>query len=472
MRTILRTLIFVFLTLFANYLPAQDNSLEQPIGWRGNDVELHSITDKAKQQACTIVEGPDSIRAFVTDKELQIVQQFGLVRLPKEQVLGGFFDGNRVYLFIENDNYHELHRQELDLATGNTTDKWIAFDLEKEQVIDRISGGDRFLCFTADRKTSEFIIYDFSRSDSFATLRYNFDKDIWHDLTDGGLFNRSINVEKIDLEGECNLEAAAEKNKLYLQNDTLFLVMNNHLDSTQVFSFDLQQKKVNFHLIKHGSGSSGNSSVSYNSFLLRNKLYYVRANPDSLLLQVVDLYSGAAVKTFVAGKDDSISFKNTPIMQEGSAYSATTSRELDRTAQLLRKMVNGDAVIIASPHENNQVQLMIGSYTKLKGDIGKSMYVPGHSVGSHFITGGYRWIPASGFKRNTWIKSARFKTLLNGNTYDPADGDTNRSINEQIDKFADEFRKPPQAENLYMVNGRYYYAFYDRTDYRLVILEF
>jgi hypothetical protein len=472
MRNLHFILCLTFLALFTNYLPAQDNSFEQRIGWRGNQVELHTVTDKAKKQSCTFVASYDSIRAFVTGDQLQLIKHFGIVRLPNEKILGGFFHEDRVFMFTETNGYDELHRWEFDLATGNATQKFIPFDLKKEKVVDRISGGDHFLYFTVDKKTSEFIIYDFNNADEYSTLRYHFGDGIWNDLTDAGLFKRSIDVEKVDLEGECSLDVAVNKNKIYLQSDTLFLVMNNHLDSTQVFSFDLHGKKVDPSLIKHGSGAPAlpGASTAYNSFLLRGRLYYVRATLDNLYLEVVDVRDGTTIKTFVAEKDDSIYFKNTPIIQEGSVYSGNTSRELGKTRQLLRKMINGDAVITATPDSNGLVKLMIGSFAKISGGRGGGgmTYIPGAGPG---LSGGM-WVPAGGFSRSTWTKSARFITLLNGNTYEHVNGDAGWSINERIEKYTEEIKIPPQAENLFMMNGHYYYAFYDKTDRRLVIIEF
>jgi hypothetical protein len=475
--------LFLLLILFADPLRAQDNYLEQKIGWRGNGIELHSITDKAKQRSCTFVVGSDSIRALIADNQLLVVQQFSIPRLPNEQVLGGFFKEDRIYLFTEGGGMGDnMHRWEMNIATGQAMEIFIPLDLKKERVVDRISGGDHFLYFTVDKQTAEFIIYDFNQSPDYSTLRYKFGEGIWKDLTNIGFFKRSIDVEKVDVEEVCALDVAVNKNKLYLHNDTLLLIMNNHLDSTQVFSFDLQHKKVNDWLIKHGSGSTlaETNSVAHNSFLLGDNLYYVRATYDNLLLEVVNLHGGAALKTFFAGKEEPISFKNTSIIQEGTASSATAFRELENTGQLLRKMVNGEAVINAAPIENGQIRLTVGSFAKVKGSSGKTGIMPGAAPGAPDRTTNLdgmwtpfgNWTLVGGFRRNTWTKSARFITLLNGNTFEHVDGEAGWSISERIEKYAEEIKIPPRAESLFKMNGHCYYAFYDKRDYRLVILEF
>jgi hypothetical protein len=460
------TLLFILPALITTSSIAQENTLQVPIGWRGS-IELHTICDKSKESSCTFVVRNDSIRAIVLNNQAEVVQQFGLPHFPDETVLGGFIRNDSVFLFIENAN-EELHNWVLDIASGKATENILAFGSGKGKVLDRISCGDRFLYFMVDKKSSQFIIYNFTAQDDYSKLQYTFGEGVWKDLT-SGLFNRSINVEKIDLEGECSLDAAIQPNKLYVNRDTLFLVINKHKDSTNIFTFDLANKKVDSRLIIHRTPLFGELPVpsSENSFLLQNKLYYVRATFDSLNIQIVDIYTGNIIKSFSAGKDDDIAFKNTPITQDGSQMYALETRELEKTKQLLRKMVNGDAVIIATPNSKKQVEIAVASYTKISGGGGGGgMFIPGAGGGSVFI-------PTGGFSRSSsWVKSAHFKMLVNAGSCEHIEGQTGRSINEQIEYYSKELKIPPQAENLFQLNGHYYYAYYDKKERRVVMLGF
>ena len=80
--------------------------------------------------------------------------------------------------------------------------------------------------------------------------------------------------------------------------------------------------------------------------------------------------------------------------------------------------------------------------------------------------------PTGGFYRNNWVKSARFKTLLNASTFEHIDGTPGNSINEKIEYYTGGIKIPPEAENLFMTNSRYYHAYYDKTLRKLVILKF
>jgi hypothetical protein len=91
-------------------------------------------------------------------------------------------------------------------------------------------------------------------------------------------------------------------------------------------------------------------------------------------------------------------------------------------------------------------------------------------------TGGYgapgAMFPTGGFNRGGWVKSARFKMLLNADTFEHVEGAIGNSINERIEYYTAGIKIPREAENLFMTNGRYYHAYYDKALRKLVILQF
>jgi hypothetical protein len=72
--------------------------------------------------------------------------------------------------------------------------------------------------------------------------------------------------------------------------------------------------------------------------VLRDKLYYIWANAEKFGIQITDFFSGRVLKKYGVLKKEDITFKNTPIIQEGGGtiYSNQT-RELEATSKLLRK---------------------------------------------------------------------------------------------------------------------------------------
>jgi hypothetical protein len=443
----MRLLICSLFSCFMLQAVAQQKHFELNLGWKSSTLELHSISDKNKQQSCTFIVGPDSIRALVFNNQVQVVQQFGMKHLYGQQLLGGFMRNGKVYLFTQEGTKDEWRNWVLDLASGTAEEHILPFDINKEKLVDRFSGGDRFIYITSNKKTAELIIYNFTSETQFDTLHY----PLGACKADFGIVN---------MEGVCPIETAAEKNKLYLSGDTLLLVMNDQRDTTHVTGFDIPNKKISNWAIAHQAHAGTD-----NSFLFENKLFYVGASADSLCVQIADVYSGKIKKSYVALAEDTIIFKNTAIMQEGGFYSYGGTREIGKTKQLLRKMDNGDPVIGATINSNNQLELVVGSYMKMRVAMGTG----GIAIRP---TNTLAMMPAGMFYPNWWIKSARFKILLDARTLEHVGGIPGNSINEKIDYYTGGRKIPALGTNLFKTNGHYYVAYYENDSRKLSILKF
>jgi hypothetical protein len=81
-----------------------------------------------------------------------------------------------------------------------------------------------------------------------------------------------------------------------------------------------------------------------------------------LKLVIQNFQSGKILNSFRTLEKDTISFKNTPIIQDGgnSIYTANAERNLEKTKQLLRKMLNGEAVITGIINQKGQHEITVG----------------------------------------------------------------------------------------------------------------
>src|SRR5438105_917900 len=148
----MRLFICILFSSFMLQAVAQQKHYEFELGWKSNKLELHTISDKNKQQSCTFIVSPDSIRALVFNNQVQAVQQFGMKHIFEQKLLGGFMRNAKVYLFTREGTKDELRNWVLDIATGTTKENVLPFDLKKEKPVDQISGGDRFLFITSNKK--------------------------------------------------------------------------------------------------------------------------------------------------------------------------------------------------------------------------------------------------------------------------------------------------------------------------------
>jgi hypothetical protein len=69
-------LLLTGLTVFSfSTLSAQKVIHSEMIGWKGNDIELHTIPDKLREQHAMFLVNEDSIRGFLVDHKEIITHQ-------------------------------------------------------------------------------------------------------------------------------------------------------------------------------------------------------------------------------------------------------------------------------------------------------------------------------------------------------------------------------------------------------------
>lgn len=472
-------ILFLFLC-YSLQVKAQSKQFVETIGWTEKKIELNTITNRTKQSSCTFVVSTDSIRAFVfTGAQLKLMKQFSLPRMANERVLGGFMRDSSVYMFTEQTARGVLHCTAMNVVTDSIKTSFIRLDMSRERAVSNISAGNHFVYITANARTRELSLYNFT-NDQPGGIRFQFPDELWRDLR-SGFWGRNFQLETINQEGNIDLEALVKNNKLYISNDTVLLVMNNHIDSTQVISFDLKQITVENWLIEHNAGKRLLKPVPYsdNSYMFRNKLYYVRATSDSLLVQVADLFSGRILKTFSTERGDEINWKNTPFMEERVVDNKRKDpKDLSKTSSLLRKMVEGNALIMAKPFGNDQVEVMVGSYEKTTTTTNVGGY-PAMSNMPYGSYGGYGtpmmrtpYYNPGRYIRSTWTNTVHFKTLLNASNFSHVEGEPGSTANERIDRFTAKMKIDPESESLFTTYGQSYYAYYDKAAYKLVVLKF
>lgn len=468
--------IILFLSLcYSLQVMAQSRHFVETIGWTDKQIQVQTISNRTKQSSCTFVMSSDSIRAYVfTGQELKLMRQFSLPRKQHERLLGGFMRDSSVYVYSRFVEKGVLHCTAVNVITGQIKETFIRLDAGG--TVAYINAGNHFVYISANYRTRELSLFNFSNDQPGIGLRYQLSEPFWRDLTGG--WGRTVQVEVMDREVEPDLQALVKGNKLYVKNDTVLLVMNNHIDSTYITSFDLKELKAESWLIEHNPGKPAPKNMAYsdNSFVFRNKLYYVRATSDSLLVQVADLYTGEINKTFSTERREDITYKNTPFMLERTVDDKRKDpKDLNKTSSLLRNMVDGSAVIMARPFENNQVEVEVGSYERTSSTIAVGGY-SGYGIPRPY---GYpaTVVPYDAYNqrrivRNTWTNSVHFKMLLNGANFSHVEGVPGSSPNERIERYTYKMKIDPASESLFVNNGQHYYAYYDKAGYKLVVLKF
>ena len=445
---------------------AQEIIVEKSIGWKGNAVQLNTIRNTEGNLHATILSNNDSFRIFLMGNQDTIEKEISLKRQNKEEIRGGFIAQRKIYIFCGNILPRGLHNYIIDMDGGMISQHFVPSKISNDEVIDRASAGNCYMVFSLDKKTSEFIVSKWKNPDSAHVTRFPVHEgNIWNDLTVGSGFSRELQITKVDEAGLPDLSIVGNRRKLYIKHDSIFLLLNNNDGKTKVFVFDTKANTMSVREMDQGSGQQWtNQNSSENSYLLDGKLYFVSATVDLLYISVSDFYTGKVLKDFTVAREDTISFKNTPIMQDGSLG----LKELTKTRQLLRKMVKAKAVI-AALNDSLGISLIIGS--------NKEMSSGGGGGGGSFMNAagppGYTvYVPTGGFSSGSWTKSVRFRMQLDSVSLNHLPGEMESSINDRIDDYTKDIKKPLNGENLFFQNGKYVYIYYDSGKRGLDFMHF
>jgi hypothetical protein len=460
-------MIFVLIFIFISFdIKAQVEILNKNIGWRG-DVELYSLKTNNPTQRVLFLFSEDSIRIMFFDRPENISKEFYISRFLFDNFLGASMKGNNIYLFVR-------HRKPLGIVTYvfNLEDEYInqyfmAFEGGDEKIIGSLGSGQHFVFLTANRKKSQFNLYDWHSLEFSDPLVIPFKNDkVWSHLTFSSTIAPETNIAKVFSEGESGDVIAAKPNKLYLIKDSVYFIMNNNDGVSYVYGFDLvtdssfYQELVSNNMYKSADKSVRNNYAD-NSFLMDGRLYFVSVTYDNLDLSISDIKSGRILKNFTSTKSNTIPFKNTPIIQEGSSASpenaVTGSDASKETAQLFRKMVHS-GVAVEAISDSGGIAVTIGS-------------------GKYVLTGEYDAPTTNGFlsswePRTTWSNSTHFSMLLNSNTLDQMKGIMQQGLNARIEKYLKGVDVPRNGKTVFNMEGVYYVAYYDSKKRSVLLVKF
>jgi len=125
--------------------------------------------------------------------------------------------------------------------------------------------------------------------------------------------------------------------KLYVIDDSIQIISDINPNFTQVISYDVITEKVD--VTTYNQPTFKREDTMSNSFLSEGLLYQFRINPRVMALRITDFNTKEVYNEHRITKDEELFLSSGPIRQRGGRYKKY--RELEKTAQFLRKVGNG-----------------------------------------------------------------------------------------------------------------------------------
>lgn len=475
--------IVVWLLACSSLASAQHKPFEVSLGWKGggksNPIGVNSFSSLTKDFNCVIANNSSTLKVFWFDKEMKYLKESSKEGLNEDEILGGFVRDGKAFVFSQRGSEPAIWNYVFGPADSSATEHSIPVNLDGMKVVGQINTGDSFLYIAAHKKEPVITVYEFSKEGQ--VQRHDFDlgkatgsefekRDLWKALSKSGQWSRDLDVALVKPEMELTAESASSPNKIYYREGKLLLLMDKEAGITQVFEMKLSNDElVNRKISRPILSQDDLSNSSFNSFLFGDRLFYALATSERLTVYINSFSDGSEIKRFEANENNSIDFKNTPVMQEGGNYSKNAVRELEKTRQLLRKMLGGRVVISAVQNVFHQDEVTVGAFREVKNN---TFSAPNMGALGGAIAGGVT--VGVGFNPfySSWGRTTRFKMLLDPKTSEHLPGEMAPSAMEDIRIYSKDLKIPDGGATVFTASNASWYAYYDREIRKLTVMRF
>ena len=273
-----------------------------------------------------------------------------------------------------------------------------------------------------------------------------------------GLGN-SIAMTKIDEHTPNSIEATSDASKLYTRDASFLISLDKNKRATYLIEISVPNLTAQFTEVKKPALTEETIYAKSNSFVYDDKLFQIVGSNAEMKFSVKALPNLTILKDITLLKEDDISFKNTPIIQEGGVYKKDRVREMEKTSKFLRK-ISADKIGIAVKPTNEGYQITMGGTKKLNAGGGAPMMMPGFGAAVPVgAIGGAVSISFNpifyAYNSYTTTKSTRIESLFDANFQHVA-GEIQDNAFDKIQQYADDQRNAKVETVLRYKNGYLY----------------
>lgn len=313
------------------------------------------------------------VEAYNFNKEMEIQGRMVSTLLPSKYniPLGGRID-NKVYtLFFSNKNKTKFAGINFDFNTKVSTSFDIDINLKTEKFLTHFNYKDQFYLVTISYREDYLNLYLFESSSSFEKKTIDLSNhEVYRTASytvplyqafSADLITRPIyKIHWVQKDVPYSLDSMSSLYKLYLTGDSIQFISDINSNFTQVITYDLI--KENVEVRQFDQPIFEREDTMSNSFLSNGLLYQFRINPKELALSISDFNTREVLKEHRIKKKENLYLSSGPIRQRGGRYKKY--RELEKTAQFLRKVGNGYPSIYVDQKGSTQ-KIVLGSVNEI-----------------------------------------------------------------------------------------------------------
>lgn len=506
-------ILSVLFLLLLNPSIAQEKVAELETNYKSlsyNQKESLTISNPKTGELVILIEDKKHTNLYLLDSDMNLKESLKTEKLASNFIsfIGYHITNVGKYGIIFSDNTNKKFGVlSFSFDTKKVFQTELNFKFNKEKYVEGITHNNLFYLMTVNKKDDYVNFYSLTDDYNFEKHAVSF-KDITYTTPDGfkkkasnilltgGGFSRISDLYKIDSNSPNSIETTSKKNKLYQVKDELVFTFDKEKKHTRLVRVKIPEFSVTTEIFdkKKLTIDGYESSFNHNSFFYKNTLYQISINNKEMYFSAKDTYSKKLLKDIVLKKEDSITFKNGPIVQEGgsSIFAEGRVRKLEKTSKFLRKVSSGFTGISAYT-VGDLTQITLGSYIVTQSGGGMMMGgfggVAGGSIGAISVAFNPTFGAYGGYSSS---KSTYIDCLFDIN-FNHVPGDRKENVFDHIKKFEDNFKEnntsrakesiniddeikviypKMKLKNVFYHNGNHYLSYLDTFDKKYHIVKF
>ncbi|KGO84644.1 hypothetical protein Q765_20515 [Flavobacterium rivuli WB 3.3-2 = DSM 21788] len=442
-------------------------------------LSAHNIDLKKSRDYHEILTAPEAknhgVVVFASDKNTVTALQYTRVLYYKDSIAterpdADEYDFMAGYSYNENgqpsaywasSDYKKIQELHFDFETKTVTDYNFALPFTNEQILSTFSENNYFYIITLPKLGSKLKLYAFYEGRYLLRLldfsAFTFKDADNHPTTLSKLLG-DYSVQKVE-NAYTPLPPAAAKVKLYVSEKAIQFTFDQNPAYTQIFTVNTSNYSVTEKVIPQLIIKEGKS----NSFLHNQKLYQVTLNDEELNLSATNILNGEVIKTYEAGKEDTITFKNSPLLEQTGDR---RGNEFKNTKKFLRKAAMGDAAVSVYQTPND-IMVVTGSIRNIMpaGDLILGAMMSGATIASGVGSGDMSGM-FPGNNQNVYFES------LFDDSFNHKPLPQQRLAADYIGQYIAGHEKAVSMQTVFKYDYYYVLGFYDAKAKKYVMVKF
>lgn len=437
--------------------------------------EVIPIIDSETRNTAIFFNSRKGFEANLYDENQELIESIKTVEnLPNKTpfFIGYAVSNNQYSLFYKNIYGTKYGFISFDFdSRRHLINEDLGIKIKKELIIDYFSSNERFLILTVVKNSSLLKLYSIDNNGSYISKTIDFSNEIFgngygqkiklYNLFQA-TYKKAIN-KQIKKDEPISLEITSADNKIYFEDGVLTILNDLYFKYTYLIKIDINTGNYQIQEFRNKYFNKDGFYYNTNSFLHGNHFFQVHSTPKQLYLSVYNLPTKTLIKEFNIENDKPITFKNTPIIQEGGELDKY--REMEKTSKFLRKVTHSNLGVSVLENDSNYI-ITLGASETFENS---QSYFP---INGGFIGGTISGALSSIFISYSRTKSTRIECLFDKG-FNHISGDIPKNAFNRIN----DFQKENELENmpfqsLFKYEDDYIWSYYNSISKSVIFYKF